>query len=83
MSFGNYVCRMDTTPSLRLATVLLGEPVGDWVIRRRRAGASWPAIAEALGLATNGQVALSAQYLRVTYMAAAGASDGQPNGTAA
>lgn len=59
------------SPSLRLATVLLGEPVRDWVVARRTAGASWPTIAEALALATNGQVSLSKEYLRQRYAAAA------------
>jgi len=61
------------TPSLRLATVLLGEPIEGWVVARRLTGDTWPAIAEALKAATNGQVALTAQYLRQLYREVAAA----------
>jgi hypothetical protein len=60
-----------TTPSVRLAGLLLGEDLGAWVTRRRRSGDSWDTVADALALATRDQVTLSSEWLRRLYAASA------------
>lgn len=65
------------TPSQRLATVLLGTPLKDWVKERRRDGQSWRAISEELHEATEGQVAVSFETLRTWF------PDGANGGTEA
>ena len=60
-----------TGPSIRLASLVLGEDLQDWVVRTRAAGASWLATAAELAATTGGQVALSGEYLRQLYGAVA------------
>lgn len=56
---------MDTTPSQRLATLHLGQPVHQWIAERRQAGKSWRHIARDLSEATNGEVDLTYEALRL------------------
>ncbi len=57
------------TPSQRLAGVLLGEPLADYVAAKRMALPRWPwnLIAEQLSTDTNGQVAVTGEILRQWY----------------
>ena len=55
---------MAQTPTQRLAGVLLGKPVHDWINERRRAGRSWRLIARDLCEATNGQIDVTHEALR-------------------
>ena len=61
---------MPETDKQRLATLILGEPVGDWIRERHRPGCSYSDIAGELALATGGQVRVSRQaihqWLRAT-----------------
>ena len=52
------------TPTQRLAGLLLGEPVNQWISLRRSNGASWRAIAKELDAATGGQVDVTYETLR-------------------
>lgn len=52
------------TPTYRLAEVLLGEPLGDWVKAKRRAGGSWRLISMELWRATDHEVVVSFETLR-------------------
>ena len=54
---------MPETDKQRLATILLGEPVGDWIRARHRARRSYERIAAELAEATGGQVAVSKQAI--------------------
>ena len=47
------------TPTQRLAGMLLGEPVDDWIARQRAEGKGWRTIAADLRERTNGQVDVS------------------------
>jgi hypothetical protein len=53
-----------STPSQRLAAVLLGQPVHEWIAGRRSAGRSWREIVEDLSEATGGQVVVVHETLR-------------------
>lgn len=53
------------TPTQRLAGMLLGQPVTDWVVVRRDAGRSWRLVARDLYEATNGQVDVTHETLRL------------------
>lgn len=55
---------MDATPTQRLATLLLGQPVADYVADLRSAGRSWRVIARDLYKATQGQIDVTAETLR-------------------
>jgi len=55
------------TPSTRLATVILGKDLGDWVREQRAAEQSWASIAKTLHEKTNEQVSLSSEHLRRLY----------------
>lgn len=52
------------TPTQRLAALLLGEPVNQWISLRRRNGVSWRAIAKELEAATDGQIDVTYETLR-------------------
>lgn len=56
----------------RLATLLLGEDVDQWVAERREPDArlSWRLIARQLNKATNGQVDVTGETIRLRYAAA-------------
>lgn len=51
------------TPSMRLADILLDEPVDRWIAEQRASGLSWRRIAFALRDATDGQLEISDQTL--------------------
>lgn len=57
------------TPTQRLATVLLGEDLGQWVAERRDPDAlhSWRLISQQLAKATDGQVDVTGETLRSWY----------------
>lgn len=61
-----YVADMGTndTPAQRLATLLLGQPVHEWIIAQRASGSSWRTVADELAKATNGQVVVSHEAVR-------------------
>lgn len=52
------------TPTQRLASVLLGRPVQDWLSDRREAGRSWRLVARDLYEATNGQIDITHEAAR-------------------
>lgn len=52
------------TPNMKLAGLLLGQPVEQWVQARRDEGMSWRKIEAALEAATNGQVAVEHETIR-------------------
>jgi len=52
------------TPSQRLASLLLGQPVDKWLRAKRDTGRSWRLIARDLYEATNGQVDVTHEALR-------------------
>ncbi|MCF7551011.1 hypothetical protein [Pseudonocardia sp. WMMC193] len=54
---------MSETPLQRLASHLLGEPVGPWIRARRPERKSWRAIASELEQATGGQIKVPFQTL--------------------
>lgn len=58
---------MELTPTQRLATVLLGVDVEDFVISRRRDKRPWRLIARDLHEATDGQVDVTDQTLQNWY----------------
>ena len=65
---------MDTTPrtaNQRLADVILGRSVDDFVTERREGGKSWRLIARDLYSVTDGQVDVTAETLRSWYPDAA------------
>lgn len=51
------------TPTQRLASHLLGEPVLPWIQRRRASGAVWRSIATELREATSGEIDVPIQTL--------------------
>lgn len=55
---------MDVTPTQRLASLLLNQPVAGWITERRDAGTSWRRIACDLCATTGGQVDVTAETLR-------------------
>lgn len=55
---------MERTPRQRLADVLLGRPLEEWVAERRAAKQSWRAVARELEEATGGAVAVTEVTLR-------------------
>ena len=52
------------TPTQRLAGMLLGEPVDDWIARQRAEGKGWRTIAADLHERTNGQIDVSHEAVR-------------------
>lgn len=52
------------TPNQRLAEIILGRPVDDWIRERRATGRSWRLIARDLYEATNGQIDLTHETVR-------------------
>lgn len=52
------------TPNQRLASLLLGRPVRDWIADQRALGHTWRHIATALDIATDGQVVVSHEAVR-------------------
>lgn len=53
-----------STPTRRLAEVLLGRPLDEWVRERRAAGSSWRLISMELWDATNHEVVVTYETLR-------------------
>lgn len=51
------------TPTQQLATLLLGEPVDEWIKARRDAGQPWRTIARDLYDRTNGRIDVAHQTL--------------------
>ena len=54
----------EATDKQRLATILLGEPVADWLQAKRAMGMSWRSIANHLEDETDGQVSVSHESVR-------------------
>ena len=54
----------ETTASQRLATVLLEQPVQDWIAGQRELGLSWRDVADTLATVTHGQVIVSHETIR-------------------
>jgi hypothetical protein len=52
------------TPTQRLATLLLGQPVREWIAEQRERGNSWRKIADDLNARTNGQVDVTHEAVR-------------------
>ncbi len=52
------------TPSQRLATLLLGMPVAEWIASQRELGRTWREVAQRLDHATKGQVVVSYESVR-------------------
>ena len=63
---------MQATATTRLASLLLGVDLKDWVQERREQGQSWLNISRELTEATDGEVTLSHEGLRMKYGAAVG-----------
>jgi hypothetical protein len=53
------------TPTQRLASIYLGQPLRDFVVERRPK--AWQVIARELSTATNGQINISGEALRLWY----------------
>jgi hypothetical protein len=62
--FGTSVRDMELTSTQKLAGIILGRPVEDWIDDRRTAGRSWRLIARDLYEATNGQVDITHEAVR-------------------
>ena len=54
----------ETTASQRLATVLLEQPVQDWIAGQRELSLSWRDVADTLATVTHGQVIVSHETIR-------------------
>lgn len=52
------------TPKMKLATLMLRRPVGEWITDARNRGLSWRAIAEQLAAETNGEITVTHETLR-------------------
>jgi hypothetical protein len=52
------------SPNQRLASILLGQPVQEWIAGQRTLGHTWRHISTALKDATNGQVIVTHEALR-------------------
>lgn len=55
---------MDATPTQRLATLILRQPISDFITERRAQGRSWRVIARDLYKTTDGQIDVTAETLR-------------------
>ncbi|MDP4015356.1 MAG: hypothetical protein U0990_11485 [Candidatus Nanopelagicales bacterium] len=53
------------TPNQRLAQLLLGTPLDQWLSTKRTSGTPWRAIARDLYTATNGQIDMSHETIRI------------------
>lgn len=58
---------MAQTPTQRLAGMLLGMPIHEWIEQRRSAGRSWRLVARDLYEATNGQIDVTHETVRVWF----------------
>jgi len=61
---------MPETDLQRLATIILGEPVEEWLLVRHRARSSYRTIADELAEATGGQVRVTRQAIGLWRQAA-------------
>jgi len=61
---------MPETDLQRLATIILGEPVEEWLLARHRARCSYRTIAAELAEATGGQVVVTRQAIGLWRQAA-------------
>lgn len=52
------------TPAMKLAGMILGQPVDQWIRDRRSEGQSWRTITTNLTAATNGQVDVEHETVR-------------------
>lgn len=52
------------TPAVALATEVLGEPLADWVTRRRTLGQSWDRLSRDLARETDSKCVFSRELLR-------------------
>lgn len=59
--------KLATNGNQGLATILLGQPIHDWIAERREAGASWRAMAADLKRSTNDQIVVTYETLRTWY----------------
>jgi hypothetical protein len=59
------------TPKQRLATILLGRPVHGWIAERRELGWTWRKIADDLRTATDGELDVTSEALRLWHEEAA------------
>jgi hypothetical protein len=55
----------EPTPARRLATVLLEQPVGEWIAGQRDLGLSWRDVADTLAVVTHGQVVITHETARM------------------
>lgn len=55
---------MEHTPTQKLASMLLGRPVDEWIRSRRTAGRSWRLVSRDLYEATNGQIDVTHEAIR-------------------
>lgn len=53
------------TPNMKLASIMLGRPVETWIQEQRDQGKSWHKVALALNAATNGQIELTGEAIRL------------------
>jgi hypothetical protein len=56
------------TPNQKLAGMLLGKPVKDYIAERRAAGRSWRLVSRDLYEATNGQIDITGEAARLWAM---------------
>jgi hypothetical protein len=54
----------EATPTQQLASLLLGQPVHNWIAMQRASGSSWRKIADDLNARTNGQVDVTHEAVR-------------------
>lgn len=66
-TYVDVMSRPTPSPSIRLAEVVLGQDLGEWVQDLRNDERSWSYIARKLAEKTNEQVTLSGSYLRRLY----------------
>lgn len=57
----------DAKPAQRLAEVLLGQPLDQWVAERRAVGMSWRTISADLAVSTQHQLKINRETLRNWY----------------
>ena len=55
---------MTDTPTQKLASIILGQDVREWIVRRRSDGRSWRLISRDLYEATNKQVDVTHESIR-------------------
>lgn len=59
---------MKTTPTTELASLLIGEDLGQWLAQRREQGRTWAGLAADLDDATNGKVQVSREAIRLWFL---------------